>query len=139
VVGDQAGSLSSADDIASSTLGAWDHSQSQSLANMESLTTLGYDALDRGVLPDFLVRRSIRYLCNQRLREIAQNSMETAVQHKWEYIEALKQNQVAIEQDKANEQHYEVHINMSLPHLLCIGRADHRTRASSDRGHTHAQ
>lgn len=82
---------------------------------MDSLTTLGYDALDRGVIPDLLVRRAIRYLCNQRLREIAQNSIETAVQHKWEYIEALKQNQVAIEQDKANEQHYEV----SFPRVAC--------------------
>ena len=86
---------------------------------MDSLTTLGYDALDRGVIPDLIVRRAIRFLCNQRLKEIAQNSIETAVQHKWEYIEALKQNQVAIEQDKANEQHYEVCDNLPL-RSLCV-------------------
>lgn len=75
---------------------------------MDALANLGYDALDRGVIPDVLVRRAIRYLCNQRLKDIARSSIEDSVEHKWDYISKLKQNQVAIEQDKANEQHYEV-------------------------------
>ncbi|KDE03334.1 hypothetical protein MVLG_06177 [Microbotryum lychnidis-dioicae p1A1 Lamole] len=75
---------------------------------MDALTNLGYDALDRGVLPDAIVRRAIRYLCRQRLQEIKATNMEASVEAKWAYIQGLKQNQVAIETEKANEQHYEV-------------------------------
>lgn len=77
---------------------------------MESLTAAVYNALDNGLLPDFLVRRAIRYLCLQRLSEIAACSISEAVESKWEYIEGLKQSAVAIETDKANEQHYEVRV-----------------------------
>lgn len=75
---------------------------------MDSLTNLSYDALDRGAIPDFLVRRAIRYLCNQRLSQIATASMEEQVDSKWRYIEALKQGEVAYKTDEANDQHYEV-------------------------------
>ncbi|SGY64175.1 BQ5605_C007g04879 [Microbotryum silenes-dioicae] len=75
---------------------------------MDALTNLGYDALDRGLLPDAIVRRAIRYLCRQRLQEIKATNMEASVEAKWAYIQGLKQNQVAIETEKANEQHYEV-------------------------------
>lgn len=75
---------------------------------MESLTEACYNALDNGLLPDFFVRRAIRYLCNQRLSEIAASSLTEAVESKWEYIEGLKKSAVAIETEKANEQHYEV-------------------------------
>ncbi|SCV71705.1 BQ2448_3293 [Microbotryum intermedium] len=75
---------------------------------MNALTQLGYDALDRGVVPDPIVRRAIRYLCRQRLQEIKATEMETSVEAKWAYIHGLKQSEVAIETDKANEQHYEV-------------------------------
>lgn len=75
---------------------------------MDALTNLGYDALDRGVIPDPIVRRAIRYLCNQRLKEIASSSIEEQAEAKWKYVEDLKQRPVAIETEKANEQHYEV-------------------------------
>lgn len=65
-----------------------------------------------------LVRRAIRYLCNQRLREIASTSFEASVEHKWDYINQLKQRPVAIDTDKANEQHYEVHSTSTLIHQL---------------------
>ncbi|SCZ88922.1 BZ3500_MvSof-1268-A1-R1_Chr1-1g00828 [Microbotryum saponariae] len=75
---------------------------------MDVVTKLGYDALDRGVLPDAIVRRAIRYLCRQRLQEVKATNMEASVEAKWAYIQGLKQHQVAIETEKANEQHYEV-------------------------------
>ncbi|KAK4050753.1 hypothetical protein OIO90_004975 [Microbotryomycetes sp. JL221] len=75
---------------------------------MDMLTQLGYDALDKGLVPDFVIRRAIRLLCNQRLKDISTTSMQQSVESKWQYIEELKRRPVAIETDKANQQHYEV-------------------------------
>lgn len=61
-----------------------------------------------GLIPDFLTRRAIRYLCNQRLQDISSTSLELEVEEKWKYIQGLKEAPVAIETEKANEQHYEV-------------------------------
>ena len=61
--------------------------------------------LDRGLLPDMLVRRGIRSLCAQRLRdEIDRNEQ---LQHA-SFIDSMRQGPVAPVPDKANEQHYEV-------------------------------
>ncbi|KAK4698454.1 cyclopropane-fatty-acyl-phospholipid synthase, partial [Phenoliferia sp. Uapishka_3] len=74
-----------------------------------TLTVYGESALDRGLIPDFIVRRAIRYLSQQRLDEIASSTLEQAADAKWEYIEELKARlEIAIETEKANEQHYEV-------------------------------
>ncbi len=72
------------------------------------MTNTAYSALDEGYLPDFLVRRAIRYLTNQRIKDISSSSMTSAVDDKCKYIDELKQSEIAIEQAKANEQHYEV-------------------------------
>mgnify|MGYP001559689564 CR=1 FL=1 len=93
---------------------------------MSSLSAYGEDALDRGLLPDFVVRRAIRYLCNQRLAEIARGSIEDAVESKWSYIQGLKaREEIAIETEKANEQHYEVSRPPARGWLwLCSGGAE---------------
>lgn len=70
-------------------------------------TDSAYNALDYGLLPDFAVRRAIRYLCRQRLAAIAQTDLTAAAEHKWAYIEDMKKRPIAIEQDAANKQHYE--------------------------------
>lgn len=75
---------------------------------MEFLTSTAYSALDEGYLPDFLVRKAIRYLTLQRIKDISNSNMTQSVSNKWKYIEELKQSEIAIEQAKANEQHYEV-------------------------------
>lgn len=75
---------------------------------MNYVTDKAYSALDEGLIPDVLVRKAINYLSNQRLKEISSESMEEAVEAKWKYIAALKQSAIAIEQARANEQHYEV-------------------------------
>jgi hypothetical protein len=74
----------------------------------DPLSAAAYSALDNGRIPDPLVRRAIRHLCNQRLDEIASTSLEVAAENKWTYIAGLKRGAIAIEQAKANEQHYEV-------------------------------
>lgn len=76
--------------------------------SLAAATDLAYSALDNGLIPDVVVRRAIAYLCEQRLKEISADTMEEAVEGKWKYIEALKMSEIAIEQAKANEQHYEV-------------------------------
>lgn len=72
-----------------------------------------YELLDNGWIPDFLTRRAIRILCNQRLSQIAAASLTEAVEAKWEYINGLKQSEIAIETSKANEQHYEVRFRLT--------------------------
>lgn len=71
-------------------------------------TAYGEAALDRGLLPDPLVRQAIRILCSQRLAEIASASLSEAAEAKWAFVEDLKRQPLAIETETANEQHYEV-------------------------------
>ncbi|KAI5475122.1 S-adenosyl-L-methionine-dependent methyltransferase [Pseudohyphozyma bogoriensis] len=73
---------------------------------------------NNGYIPDVLVRPAIRVLCHQRLKEIASESVEERVEGKWRYIRDLEKRDVAEEQGKANEQHYEV----STPFIVsCLG------------------
>ncbi|ORY89045.1 S-adenosyl-L-methionine-dependent methyltransferase [Leucosporidium creatinivorum] len=75
---------------------------------MQAIESYGYALLDQGLIPDPILRRAIRHLCQTRLNEIARSSIEEQAEAKWAYIEDLKQRPVAIETDAANEQHYEV-------------------------------
>ncbi|KAJ3837618.1 S-adenosyl-L-methionine-dependent methyltransferase [Lentinula raphanica] len=73
------------------------------------LLQLGYDGLDKGVIPDFIVRSTIRALLRQRLREIDHGSLQANHEAKMTWIEGLKQRTtIADVPEKANEQHYEV-------------------------------
>ncbi|KAJ7172544.1 S-adenosyl-L-methionine-dependent methyltransferase [Mycena filopes] len=75
----------------------------------DSALALGYRWLDRGLVPDFVVRRVIRALLRQRLREIDQGSVEANHARKMKWIEDVKNRvQIAELTEKANEQHYEV-------------------------------
>ncbi|EGG12778.1 uncharacterized protein MELLADRAFT_87040 [Melampsora larici-populina 98AG31] len=74
----------------------------------QSIETLGYDAIDRGLIPDFILRPAIRFICRQRLSSLNQGSEEERHERKMGFIEGLRGKPVAIEQTKANEQHYEV-------------------------------
>lgn len=64
--------------------------------------------LDAGVLPHVVIRQGIRRLLRQRESIIAATSVETSLATKMGYIDALRTRPMAIEQAKANEQHYEV-------------------------------
>jgi hypothetical protein len=75
---------------------------------MQAIESYGYALLDQGLIPDPILRRAIRHLCQTRLNEIASASIEEQAEAKWAYIEDLKQRPVAIETEAANEQHYEV-------------------------------
>lgn len=64
--------------------------------------------LERGLIPDRLIRFGIRRLLQQRLREETESNAEAQLERKKKLIAELKQSPLAIETDKANEQHYEV-------------------------------
>jgi len=61
--------------------------------------------LEKGYLPDSLLRFGIRWQLKNRLNQIERVS-EKGFQKKW--IEQLKQSPIAVMTDAANEQHYEV-------------------------------
>src|SRR5476651_2518227 len=69
--------------------------------------------LERGLLPDWLVRHGIRRLLAQRLRE------EKGRYHPAEYVADLARRPIAEDTRAANEQHYEVPTGF---YQLCLGR-----------------
>ena len=64
--------------------------------------------LERGLLPDFLVRYGIRRLLRARLAEEDQGEPEGQQQHLMKLVARLRQSPVAINTAEANEQHYEL-------------------------------
>lgn len=77
---------------------------------------------DRGYIPDFVLRRAIRALNAQRIGSLPSPafpaSYEKYIAHKLDYVQSLKQREIAIDQDKANEQHYEVDTGFMMS---CLG------------------
>ena len=69
--------------------------------------------LEKDLLPDWILRRGIRRLLAQRLRE------ERARYDRAAYIEDLKRRPLAEQTKAANEQHYEVPTRF---YQLCLGR-----------------
>src|SRR5271157_2461826 len=69
-----------------------------------SLDTL----LERGLLPDWVIRIGIRRLLKQRLHEEDRGSVERRQAHLIDFVRQLKASPVAIATDAANQQHYEV-------------------------------
>ncbi|KAJ7212259.1 S-adenosyl-L-methionine-dependent methyltransferase [Mycena pura] len=75
----------------------------------DALLQIGYRWLDRGLVPDFVIRLAIRALLRQRLREINHGSFEVNFAAKMKWIEDVRARvQIAELTEKANEQHYEV-------------------------------
>lgn len=62
--------------------------------------------LERNVVPDWLIRRGIRRLLGERLRDEEALCRDPA--YRWEFVQALKKMEIAISIAEANEQHYEV-------------------------------
>ncbi|MFW6163702.1 MAG: SAM-dependent methyltransferase [Planctomycetota bacterium] len=63
---------------------------------------------ERGVLPDGLIRWGIRDLDRQRLKLEDCGDVECRMAAKRKLIDGLRHSPIAVETDKANEQHYEV-------------------------------
>jgi len=70
--------------------------------------SLSLRLLERGLLPDFLIRFGIRRLLKERLREERKGSLEAQQQHLMKLIARLRQSPIAINTGDANQQHYEL-------------------------------
>ena len=71
-------------------------------------SSLSMRLLERGLLPDFLVRYGIRRLLRARLVEEDQGEPEGQQRHLMKLVARLKQSPVAINTADANQQHYEL-------------------------------
>ncbi|SOV05535.1 related to N-methyltransferase [Ustilago sp. UG-2017a] len=82
---------------------------------------LVYELLDRGYLPDVVLRRAIRLLNAQRIASLAkpEEDFSLHVSTKKAYIQSLKTGEIAIEQEKANQQHCQVDTAFMLS---CLGK-----------------
>ncbi|MCP4077059.1 MAG: class I SAM-dependent methyltransferase [Gammaproteobacteria bacterium] len=69
---------------------------------------LAYQLTERGILPDAMLRQGIRLLLKGRLQEINALDCETMAQQEQSFIRMMNAAPVALQADKANEQHYEV-------------------------------
>jgi cyclopropane-fatty-acyl-phospholipid synthase len=68
-----------------------------------------YDALlERGLIPDVLVRRKIRELLRQRLADEKADDAQEALAREERFVLEMRESAVALATAEANEQHYEV-------------------------------
>jgi cyclopropane-fatty-acyl-phospholipid synthase len=75
---------------------------------MYNASLLAFDLTEQGLIPDVVIRRGIRHLVKQRLREIHSHDVEAMARIQYEFIQAMQQAPIALVPEKANEQHYEV-------------------------------
>lgn len=75
--------------------------------------------VERGLVPDFLIRHQIHRLLAQRLRAEDCGSADSQQARLMQLIGQLKDSPIAIDTDAANEQHYEVPAEF---YQLCLGR-----------------
>jgi cyclopropane-fatty-acyl-phospholipid synthase len=64
--------------------------------------------LEKDLLPDFIIRRGIRRLLVERLKEEDKGNPEAQQEHFMKLVEELKKSPVAINAADANAQHYEL-------------------------------
>jgi len=66
------------------------------------------DLMERGLLPDALIRRGIRLLDRARLRLEHADDPEALTRAKMDLVARLRESPIAVHTDEANEQHYEL-------------------------------
>ena len=64
--------------------------------------------VEQGLVPEFLIRSGIRSMCADRRAKVDAMTVEQKDAFRREYVEKLRSMPIAIETEKANEQHYEV-------------------------------
>ena len=65
--------------------------------------------IEKGLVPDLLIRQGIRKLCAQRLRDIKRNDPEKLLDQSTHFIEHCNHLPFLAEATRqANEQHYEI-------------------------------
>ncbi|MEA3643137.1 MAG: class I SAM-dependent methyltransferase, partial [Lamprobacter sp.] len=64
--------------------------------------------VERGIVPDPIIRAGIRQRLRKTLAELPQHDCEAAAEHKKAFITMMDLSPVAAVPERANEQHYEV-------------------------------
>lgn len=79
-----------------------------------------YDKLiEQNKVPDFLLRRGIRGLLKQRLKDENKGGVEAQQAHLMSLIKQLKASPIAVNTSEANQQHYEVPTQF---YQYCLGK-----------------
>jgi len=84
-------------------------------------SNLAVDLSESGYLPDVILRRGMRLLIKQRLKEINSGNPELTALAQTVFIQQMNLAPIAVLTDKANEQHYEIPARF-YQHIL----GDHR-------------
>ncbi|MBN1126705.1 MAG: class I SAM-dependent methyltransferase [Sedimentisphaerales bacterium] len=91
-------------------------------------------AMEQGWIPDWLIRFGIRHLDRMRLEQEGKGGLFRQLEAKRKFIQELRSLPIAVETDKANEQHYELppefFISVLGPHLkysCCLWEENTRT------------
>lgn len=71
-------------------------------------SNLAHDLTESGLIPDALIRKGIRALLKQRLREIDADDLEAMADAETAFIRHMDASPIALLPQMANEQHYEV-------------------------------
>ncbi|MEX7542651.1 SAM-dependent methyltransferase, partial [Acinetobacter baumannii] len=64
--------------------------------------------VESGVIPDHAIRAAIRALSKKRLIQEGRYDPEQGAHRYMDVLNMLKKSEIAVETDKANEQHYEL-------------------------------
>jgi len=72
------------------------------------MTDVLWQVLEKGVVPDALLRAAIRQICAERLRDEHQGGVEAQHARHMAFLAARRDGPIARQTDAANRQHYEV-------------------------------
>lgn len=92
---------------------------------MNSITSLALTLAEKGFLPDTLLRKGIRKLCESRLKDIQSDDCEIAQSEQIQFLSQMQTSDIAPLPEKANAQHYEIPAEF---YQYCLGR--HRKYSS---------
>lgn len=70
--------------------------------------SLALSWVEQGYVPDAVVRRGIRRLCEQRLKDVGADDAEVAAHRTEAFVQGMAEAPIALVPDLANAQHYEV-------------------------------
>ncbi|MBO6514829.1 MAG: class I SAM-dependent methyltransferase, partial [Phycisphaerales bacterium] len=73
-----------------------------------SFAGIGIELAERGLLPDALIRKGIRDLCVQRIKDCVPSTPDQQQSARKQFAEQMRAGSVAPVPELANEQHYEV-------------------------------
>jgi len=104
-----------------------------------SLTSLGIEVIERGLVPDALTRIAIRRLCQQRLDDLTGTVRHTVNSTISAFQQSLRSGPIALVPEVANRQHYEIPaeffraiLGPRLKYSCCFFEDAHSTLAEAE-------